>query len=221
MKQVADFRKDELLEVLWHLNENHDLTLEALKEHDPTKEFEDSLREFATNGTIKFDGKDITLTDAGEKAALGIIRRHRLAERLLADVLGKAPEDTEKAACEFEHVLEPGLVESICILLGHPKKCPHGSPIPAGKCCEETQSSIESAVLPLIKMNIGSSAKISSINTRDDIRMHKLFSLGIVPGAVIKLHQVYPALVLEVEDNQVALEESIGKEINVWRPEKN
>ncbi len=218
MKLEKDYRKDELLETLWHLTENHDLTLKHLKEHDPTQEHEKSLHQFASDGVLTFDGENITLTEKGKESAKSIIRRHRLAERLLVDVLGKKVTDTEKAACEFEHVLAPELVDSICILLGHPQKCPHGSAIPEGKCCEEARSSIESAAIPLTKMKVGSMAKIISINTRDDGRMHKLLAMGLTPGTKIKLHQSYPAIVVEVDQRQIALEDSIGREINVWKP---
>lgn len=218
MKQEQDYLKDELLETLWHLTEDHDLTLSYLKKHDPAQEHEKALYQFASNGILTFDGERINLTEKGKDAAKGIVRRHRLAERLMVDVLGKEVTETEKAACEFEHVLAPELVDSICILLGHPKKCPHGSPIPEGKCCVEAHSSIESAAIPLTKMKIGGTAKILSINTRDDGRMHKLLAMGLTPGVEIKLHQSYPAIVVEVDQRQIAMEESIGEEIYVWKP---
>ncbi len=109
-------------------------------------------------------------------------------------------------------------MDSTCILLGHPKKCPHGSGIPEGKCCREVYNSIETAAIPLTKMKVGSKAKIISINTKDDGRMHKLLAMGLTPGVEIKLHQPYPAIVVEVDQCQIALEEAIGAEINIWKP---
>lgn len=218
MNLDENHQKDELLETLWHLEESHALTLSDLKKHDPVQEHEKALYQFASNGILTFDGENITLAPKGKEMAKGIVRRHRLAERLMVDVLGKNVADTEKAACEFEHVLAPELVDSICILLGHPKKCPHGSPIPEGKCCVEARSSIESAAIPLTKMVIGGRAKIISINTNDDGRMHKLLSMGLTPGVEIKLHQTYPVIVVEVDQRQIALEESVGREIHVWKP---
>ncbi|VAX14944.1 Iron-dependent repressor IdeR/DtxR [hydrothermal vent metagenome] len=213
-----NYEKDELLEILWHLDECHDLTLASLREHDNLSRFETTLNEFANNGAIKFDGTNIELTAKGRESAQEIIRRHRLAERLLVDVLGKTPEETEQAACEFEHILAPELVESICILLGHPKTCPHGSPIPEGKCCSEAKKSVGSLIIPLSEIKPNQSAKISSINTEDETRMEKLLSLGIVPGTMVKVTQKNPALVIEINQTQVALESSIGLDIKVWRP---
>ncbi len=213
-----NYEKDELLEILWHLDECHDLTLTSLREHDHSSRFETALNEFANNGAIKFDGANIELTAKGKESAQEIIRRHRLAERLLVDVLGKTPEETEQAACEFEHILAPELVESICVLLGHPKTCPHGSPIPEGKCCIEAKKSVGSLIIPLSEIRANQSAKISSINTTDETRMEKLLSLGIVPGSMVKVMQKNPALVIEINQTQVALESSIGLDIKVWRP---
>ena len=218
MKDEKEFRKDELLEILWHLTEKHELKLSVLREHDPNQEIEKSLYEFRSNGILEFDGENILLTEKGHDKAKGIIRRHRLAECLMSNVLGKHPSETEQAACEFEHILSPELVDSICILLGHPLKCPHGESIPQGDCCIEVKTSVKSAVIPITKMKIGNSAKIAFLNTRDEGRVHKLFALGLHPGVELKLHQTYPALVIEVDKRQIALENSIGEEINVWKP---
>ena len=65
MKDLAEHRKDELLEVLWHLNENHTLNLSMLRDHDPKSEYEKSLYEFRSNGTVKFDGENIVFTEKG------------------------------------------------------------------------------------------------------------------------------------------------------------
>ena len=218
MKDQRDLRKDELLEMLWHLSEHHKLTLSMLREHDPSREYEKSLYDFRSNGTLSFDGENISFTAEGRAKAEGIIRRHRLAECLMSNVLGKKPAETEEAACEFEHILSAELVESICTLLGHPPTCPHGEHIPQGKCCREARNSVKSAVIPLTKMKIGRSAKIAFLNTHNDNRTHKLLSMGLNPGSEIKLHQTKPVLVVEVDNRQIAIEYSIGEEINVWEP---
>ena len=218
MKDSRAHRRDELLEMLWHLNENHELTLSMLREHDPKKEYEKSLHEFSSNGTLKFDGENIVFMEKGKAEAEGIVRRHRLAECLMTNVLGMKPADTEEAACEFEHILSPELVDSICTLLGHPPKCPHGDTIPQGQCCIEAKSSVKSAVITVNAMKVGSTAKIAFLNTHNDSTTHKLLTMGLNPGAEIKLHQTKPVLVIEVDNRQIAIENSIGDEINIWKP---
>ena len=78
----------------------------------------------------------IHFTDKGQKRAEDIIRRHRLAERLFMQTFRVQDEhEVAEQACRFEHILSPEATDSICSFLGHPRTCPHGSPIPAGPCC--------------------------------------------------------------------------------------
>ena len=214
-------RRDELLEMLWRLDEFHTLDVASLREHDPKGIYEQYLREFSSNGIIRMEGDQISLTVQGRSRAEGLVRRHRLAERLLVDVLGKDPVDTEAAACEFEHILAPELVDAICTLLGHPQACPHGIPIPPGLCCKESRDAVESAVIPLTQLESGGETTIAFLNSQDSGRLNKLMAMGLVPGARIRLVQHYPAIVVQVSDSQVAFEESVGDVIRVWRTKVN
>ena len=82
----------------------------------------------------------VELTTRGRQRAADIIRRHRLAERLFTDSLAMDSEtEIEQQACKFEHILSAEATDKICAFLGHPKTCPHGSPIPPGPCCESRQ----------------------------------------------------------------------------------
>src|ERR1700736_3178465 len=97
------------------------------------------------------DGKLIVeLTSRGRDRAGGIIRRHRLAERLFTDSLAMDSEsEIEQQACKFEHILSPEATDKICTFLGHPRTCPHGAPIPPGSCCTEpTPSKLRETVSP-------------------------------------------------------------------------
>ena len=78
----------------------------------------------------------IIFTEKGRKRAEDVIRRHRLAERLFTQTFQVHDEkEIAEEACKFEHILSPEATERICSFLGHPRTCPHGSPIPAGECC--------------------------------------------------------------------------------------
>jgi len=86
----------------------------------------------------------ILFTEKGRKRAEDIIRRHRLAERLFVHTFHVQDEhEVAEQACKFEHILSPEATDRICSFLGHPRTCPHGSPIPAGECCM-TRHSISS-----------------------------------------------------------------------------
>ncbi len=118
--------RDEHLETIWHLIENNESDVDSFRSHSSETFDEGILENLRADGYITLRGDQISLTEKGNGEAQQIIRRHRLAERLLTDVLGMALGDIEPGACEFEHVLAPELVDSICTLLGHPRECPHG-----------------------------------------------------------------------------------------------
>ena len=166
--------------------------------------------------------KDASLrfTPKGEEEARQVIRRHRLAERLLHDILNMKVEETEANACEFEHVLADQVTESICTLLGHPRECPHGSPIPEGKCCREARQVVESLVVPLTQLNPGEEGRVAYLSSTSQSRLHKLMAFGISPGMIVRVHQHYPTVVMECEHTQLAMEADIARDIQVWRLER-
>lgn len=211
---------DEYMEALWYLTEENDLSLERLRNLvDVT--FNDEIIGHLTNEQlIQVQGKKIELTPNGYEQAKQIVRCHRLAERLLADVLGMPLKEMEQGACEFEHILAPEIVDSICTLLGHPSECPHGLKIPEGKCCSQARETFTSAIVPLSKVQVGDQVKVCYINTKSDSRIHKLCHFGIIPGAHIKVHQKSPSFVVQHENTQIAIEQDIADEIFVFYPEE-
>jgi len=81
-------------------------------------------------------GGEVHLTESGARRARDVVRRHRLAERLFTDTFAIEDAEAQQQACRFEHIITPELDQRICSFLGHPKTCPHGNPIPPGRCCE-------------------------------------------------------------------------------------
>jgi DtxR family Mn-dependent transcriptional regulator len=157
-------------------------------------------------------------TREGKILADRIIRRHRLAERLISDVLVVQNADLyEESACDLEHVLTEELADSICTLLGHPRVCPHGRPIPPGACCSEKRTKVKSLISPLDELSTGEEGKIAYISTEDHERLDQLTSLGLFPGTLVKVHQRQPALVILFEETTLALDREIAREVHVWR----
>jgi DtxR family Mn-dependent transcriptional regulator len=74
--------------------------------------------------------RHLQLTDEGRHVAVGVMRKHRLAERLLIDVIGLDWEDVHIEACRWEHVMSEAVERRIVALLDDPMLCPHGNPIP-------------------------------------------------------------------------------------------
>lgn len=208
---------DEVLETIWRFEERGSCTVEHVKkEHEDAAGYvvnDELLSELEKNGLVRISGRAISLTTEGKAHALPVIRRHRIAERLLVDVLGMPFDAIEESACEYEHTLAPGLTEAICTLLGHPRECPHGSPIPEGDCCRRSERSVESFVKPLNEMEIGDSVRISFIRKEDPVLIGKLVSFGVSPGKTIKIRQKFPAYVIQIENSQIALEQDIAADI--------
>ena len=208
---------DEILETIWRFEERGSCTIDDVKnerEHSVGYTVDDEiLSELEKEGLLKISGAEVSLTVAGRAHALPIIRRHRLAERLLVDVLGMPFDAIEESACEYEHTLAPGLTEAICTLLGHPRECPHGSCIPEGECCKRSESSVESFVKPLNALEVGDEVRISFIRKEDPVLISKLVAFGVSPGKIVKIRQKFPAYVIQIEHTQIALEQDIASHI--------
>lgn len=160
-------------------------------------------------------GDGIRLTALGKEEARGVIRRHRLAERLLHDVLDVRGEDMEASACKFEHVLSEGVEESICTLLGHPKECPHAKPIPPGPCCKEGKEITRTMITPLTRMRKAERGHIVYILTENHPKLQKLLAMGVLPGQRIEVIQTRPSYVFQIGQTQVAVDREIAGNIFV------
>ena len=192
--------------------------LARLGDHAPGSGAED-FRALAGLGLVRLDGERVALTEPGNVRARGVIRRHRLAERLFRDLLDLSEGAAESQACEFEHILSPEATDSVCTLLGHPPTCPHGKSIPPGDCCSAAHRSVQSLVTGLPHFPIGQTGRIVFIAPRFHERMDKLAALGVVPGSEVRLHQRAPAYVLEIGETTVAIDPEIASEIFLKRVE--
>ncbi len=155
------------------------------------------------------------LTGAGRQAGQSVVRRHRLAERLLKDVLAVGPAHIEEDACRFEHVLQDGVDDRVCILLGHPTECPHGKSIPAGECCRAAKGDMIREVRPLCDGKPESEGAVAYLATMDDRQVQKLVAMGILPGAEIKVIRNFPSYVFQVGYSQFAVDRPLAEVIYV------
>ncbi len=173
------------------------------------------IEELLKSGYIEKKFFKIKLTDKGEELGKQLTRRHRLTERLLADVLDFNRALIEQVACNMEHNLSTDLADSICTLLGHPKQCPHGNPIPEGECCKKAVDTLESIVMPLSKIDVDEEVKLSYMVLKDKDFMNKLISLGLIPGATLSLNKKHPTYVIKINDMQIAVSAEIAEFIYV------
>ena len=208
----------EVLEAVWTLQEQDDATVDNVVRNAKAKDAVKTLDALGRDGILIVDqARRVHLLPKGREMAEMIIRRHRLAERLICDVLGAHVEESEAAACEYEHVLAEGITNSICTLLGHPRYCPHNRPIPEGECCRQARDDVRPIVVSCDQLRVGESARVAYFCTRDHSRLLKLSALGISPGTSLKLIQKWPAYVVQCEETEIALEADVAKNIYVWQ----
>lgn len=114
------------------------------------------IRRMTTEGLVRTNKGTIGLTDAGRRLAEQVVRRHRLAERFLTDILGLAWAEAHHEAGKWEHVLSEPVEAAINRLLDHPTTCPHGNPIPGSRY--EAPDAIA-----LIDLDVGGAFTVSRI----------------------------------------------------------
>jgi DtxR family Mn-dependent transcriptional regulator len=175
----------------------------------------DEVDELQRLGLAQREDQRLALTAAGLPEAAQAVRRHRLAERLLADVLATEEALLDEHACRLEHVLFDGLEGSICTLLGHPRFCPHGKPIPEGDCCRQKRASVERLIAPLHELQSKQKGHIAYIQMNNPRRLQKLMAMGVLPGVAITLLRRSPSFVFEAGYSQFAVDEEIAGDIYV------
>jgi DtxR family Mn-dependent transcriptional regulator len=124
----------------------------------------------------------ITLTMAGERLALEMVRHHRLIETYLQRALGFGLEALDDEADRLEHAISEKLEEKIDAVLGHPAFDPHGSPIP-----DRDGRVSERDLVALASLGSGEKAVVSQLTCRDPRQLRHLESIGLVPGAAVKV----------------------------------
>lgn len=94
------------------------------------------LKKLEKSGYVKYLAREgVTLTRKGRVVGERMVRNGRLIEKMMADSLGI--EVDPKVACGIEHHMSQEFADALCTLMKHPRKCPHGQPIPKGKCCPQ------------------------------------------------------------------------------------
>jgi DtxR family Mn-dependent transcriptional regulator len=131
--------------------------------------------------------KGVKLTEQGRSLALSVFRRHRLAERLLTEVLHYDWTDSHEEACKLEHAISDELANSIEKALGNPQTCPHGNPIPDEKgYMAPTKSEA------LANLGAGQKGVVTGIPDENTELLRYLANLGMLPGVEVKVVEKAP-----------------------------
>ncbi len=135
------------------------------------------IRKLEHEGLVALDGR-ISLTPLGRRLAESVVRRHRLAERFLTDVLGLSWAEAHWEAGKWEHVISPKVEAAMDTLLGEPTTCPHGNPIPGADYHAPDAT-------PLGELTVGSEFVVSRIPEELEFAPGMLDFLGqaeLLPG---------------------------------------
>jgi len=209
--------EDEVLESIWEMRELDGKVLyghlkTTMEQAKPMGHKSNAERMDIMDGHGLYTITDdlVQLTDEGQKRARDIIRRHRLAERLFADVLDV--QNFEADACRLEHALSHESEQAICTLLGHPPRCPHGKEIPKGECCAVFTRKVSPLTQRLADTEVGKQTRVMFIQGAS---VDRLGTMGLVPGSLVRLVQKRPAFVIEIDETTVAIDSDIAESIYV------
>ncbi len=203
---------EEILEFMWVATEEKGESAVPLAELGIRAD-DAALAELVGLAYVEVLGERVRLRREGREEARMTVRRHRLSERLMMDILDIKGTSGNERACEFEHLLHHGVDTKICTLLNHPTTCPHGKPIPPGTCCEEARSKGQVGVVALTELKPGEGGEIAYLAASDVRKMQKLMSMGVLPGSDLGLIRTYPSYIFKVGNSEFAVDEELAREI--------
>lgn len=155
--------------------------------------------------------KEIALTEKGLGAVESLVRRHRLAERLLVDILGLEWHQVHEEACRLEHAISPRVEARLVALLADPDTCPHGNLIPGKQGRAEERRLVDAAP--------GETLRIQRVAQRAESEpglLRYLYERGLVPGATATVVEVEPfngPVVLRVGERTIPLGRDVAAAI--------
>jgi len=209
-------RIEEYLESIYKLQQlQHPVSISKLAEYlklSPPSVSE-MVKKLANKGLVYYSGRGVCLTKQGSMIAKKVIRRHRLSERMLTDLLGFKWDEVHEVACKLEHVLSTEMEERIAESLGHPKTCPHGHPIP-----DKDGSIVKEKLRSLSELKPSEKGIIVSVYEEDPKMLQYLASLGLLPNVCVKVEEVAPfngPIMVRVSGSRYAIGREIASKIKV------
>jgi DtxR family Mn-dependent transcriptional regulator len=178
---------EEYLETIYHLDESgvpamRARLVERLRVSAPA--VSEQVKRLEREGYVVLSpDRTLTLTEAGRSYATAIVRRHRLAERLLVDVLGLPWHQVHEEAGRLEHAISPLLEARLIAVLDDPATCPHGNPIPGSGRSPDTR--------PLLSLTaVDEGQRVEVVRLEEDLpadhsKLMQLEAAGVLPGTEI------------------------------------
>ncbi|HZS79159.1 MAG TPA: metal-dependent transcriptional regulator [Ktedonobacteraceae bacterium] len=174
------------------------------------------LKRLVRDGYIQMDQKrTVTLTEAGYQAAEAVLRRHRLTERFLVDMLGMQWHQVHEEACRLEHFISGAVEARVVASLNHPTTCPHGNPIPGLVPSARTYLQDQGAVR-LSTVPVGGQATIlciSEVVEDEEALILYLHEKGLTPKTILTVIAHEPSSPDHEESFRVRVED--GQEVSI------
>jgi DtxR family Mn-dependent transcriptional regulator len=206
---------EEYLEAIYRLSEKGPVKpsqiAEAMNVSGPTVTA--TLGRLHQRGLVVREGTDVVLSDEGHVLAMDILRRHRLAERFLVDVLGMEWQSAHEDACLLEHALSPRVLAALEQFLDNPSSCPHGHAIPSA-----SGDLAPAQGTPLTNVALETVSTIVRLDDEDEAVLAYLGELGAFPGAEIVVTAEAPfggPLLVQIDGRPTALALDIAGKIVV------
>jgi DtxR family Mn-dependent transcriptional regulator len=158
--------------------------------------------------------RGVELTKPGRQAAIAAIRRHRIVERFLADMLGYAWNEADRLATSFEHDIPQEVEDRLFVALDRPEACPHGFPIPAKETADLP------LMPPLYALEPGDTAVVAVPGSTDPEIVAFLDTLGLRPGVIVEVKEKHPfdgPLVLRVDGKERTLGATVANQVYVQK----
>lgn len=176
------------------------------------------LKRLDTDGYVAHEGRHgVVPTSEGARIGALILRRQRLAERLLVDHLGVSWEIASSEACRLEHAISPVVERQLAAFTGHPTTCPHGHPIPR----EDGTTWHHEHALDLVDLPVGVPGVVLEIKHEMPELLRFLAEIGMRPGATVtlkKLERAVGLVTVEVSGKRHAVSLQLASEIVVRNP---
>jgi DtxR family Mn-dependent transcriptional regulator len=171
------------------------------------------IRRLRDEGYVEVRGRSLTLTNRGRSKAESVVRKHRLAERLLTDIIGLPWEKAHVEAGRWEHVISDEVEALLVARLGHPTTCPHGNPIPgAGGQAPRTGVLADRALGDHVRLE-----RVTELVELDQESLSYLSAHGFVPGTEATVTSLAPdgTMILEVGGGTMALGPTLAQQLFV------
>ncbi|HEV2885967.1 MAG TPA: iron dependent repressor, metal binding and dimerization domain protein [Jatrophihabitans sp.] len=186
---------------------------ERLSQSGPT--VSQTVARMERDGLLQVESdRHLLLTERGRHLAVSVMRKHRIAERLLHDVIGLEWDQLHVEACRWEHVMSDAVERRIVAMLDGPLVCPHGNPIPGLEDLGLPAGSADTAMLPTLADSVAAEEvtvrieRISELLQPDVELMRQLSHSGITPGLSIAVTRVPAGLhVAGAPDTELVLDE--------------